>query len=421
MGTLQSSRRMRASGLVVLALISASTLGEEDGFKSSSMAEKISHSSSSSSSSSSSASSASLTQGSSMSAMQKSAAGAVSSSAEIVDNRLHPAHEEFHGCQYVGEWGDCDPFKMIRIKEERLVLGDSNCVDKKNTTQPCSRDDLPPGTMWLIREHKLCVLELQKLKTMIEDLHRYIDLIHQLGQALFNAYNELRKRLLDIRRELTIIGQRNHDAEQTINRSRKETDDWKTKTNKLQMELNQLKAQYKGMEIKVRASKVKNEELNKKKDELSKLQSTLTAQFTQLAAENRDLKTILLDAERYKEELRDLLEVIAEIEAKIEKTRQELTKAKEELRKLRTQLAMPSGRQGRPKINKDTKVNLDMSMWITHNITKEEAESYEPEIKYGADPSYKYEEPKYEEPKYEEPKYEEPKNEAKYVEAEVKY
>merc|ERR1712212_125045 len=110
MGTLQSSRRMRASGLVVLALFSASTLGEEDGFKSSSMAEKISHSSSSSSSSSSSASSASLTRGSSMSAMQKSAAGAVSSSAEIVDNRLHPAHEEFHGCQYVGEWGDCDPF-----------------------------------------------------------------------------------------------------------------------------------------------------------------------------------------------------------------------------------------------------------------------------------------------------------------------
>merc|ERR1711994_440285 len=114
-------------------------------------------------------------------------------------------------------------------------------------------------------------------------------------------------------------------------------------------------------------------------------------------------------------------EVIAEIEAKIQKTRQELTKAKEELRKLRMQLAMPSGRQGRPKINKDTKVSLDMSMWITHNITKEEAESYEPEIKYGVDPSYKYEQPKYEEPKYEEPKYEEPKYEAKYVEAEVKY
>merc|ERR1719430_1099155 len=413
---------MRASGLVVLALFSASTLGEEDGFKSSSMAEKISHSSSSSSSvsSASSASSASLTQGSSMSAMQKSAAGAVSSSAEIVDNRLHPAHEEFHGCQYVGEWGDCDPFKMIRIKEERLVLGDSNCVDKKNTTQPCSRDDLPPGTMWLIREHKLCVLELQKLKTMIEDLHRYIDLIHQRGQALFNAYNELRKRLMDIRREITIIGQRNHDAEQTINRLRKETDDWKTKTNKLQMELNQLKAQYKGMEIKARASKAKNAELNKKKDELAKKQATLTSQFTQLAAENRDLKTTLLDAERYKEELRDLIQVVTEIENKISGTRSELDKAKEELRKARIELAMPKGKYGKPRYNKDTKVNLDMSMWITHNVTKEEAESYGPMLKYGVDPAYsndKYEEPAYEQPAYEQPKYEAPK----YVQPEAKY
>merc|ERR1711970_1110984 len=136
-----------------------------------------------------------------------------STSSEVVDNRLHPAHEEYHGCQYVGEWGDCDPFKMIRIKEERLVLGDVNCQEKKNTTKPCAREDLPPGTMWLI---------------------------HEQGQALFNAYNELRKRLMDIRREITIIGQRNHDAEQTINRLRKETDDWKTKTNKLQMDLNKL-------------------------------------------------------------------------------------------------------------------------------------------------------------------------------------
>merc|ERR1711974_464984 len=179
--------------------------------------------------------------------------------------RLHPEHTEYTACKYDGEWGDCDPFKMIKIKEERLVTGGSECQERKNITKPCSRADFPPGTIWLLKEHKLCVQELQKLKTMIEDLHRYIDLIHQRGQALFNAYNELRKRLMDIRREITIIGQRNHDAEQTINRLRKETDDWKTKTNKLQMELNQLKAQYKGMEIKVRASKAKNVELNKKK------------------------------------------------------------------------------------------------------------------------------------------------------------
>ena len=62
---------------------------------------------------------------------------------------------------------------MIRIKEERLISGSATCTDRKNITKPCSRDDFPPGTVWLLNEHKLCVQELQKLKTMIEDLHRY--------------------------------------------------------------------------------------------------------------------------------------------------------------------------------------------------------------------------------------------------------
>merc|ERR1719495_2853029 len=72
------------------------------------------------------------------------------------DNRMHPAHEDFNECQYVGEWGDCDPFKMIRIKEERLVVGESHCEETRNITKPCSRDELPPGTLWLIEEHKVC-------------------------------------------------------------------------------------------------------------------------------------------------------------------------------------------------------------------------------------------------------------------------
>merc|ERR1719430_26649 len=142
--------------------------------------------------------------------------------------RLHPEHTEYTACKYDGEWGDCDPFKMIKIKEERLVTGGSECQERKNITKPCSRADFPPGTIWLLKEHKLCV----------EDLHRYIDLIHERGQSLFNAYNDLRKRLMDVRREISVIGRRNHDAEQTIKRLRVEMEDWKTKSNKMTMELN---------------------------------------------------------------------------------------------------------------------------------------------------------------------------------------
>ena len=84
--------------------------------------------------------------------------------------------------------------------------------ERKNITKPCSRADFPPGaktrsnmkilrnekivrisksesfsclkeffcpgTIWLLKEHKLCVEELQKLKSMIEDLHRCFFLVH---------------------------------------------------------------------------------------------------------------------------------------------------------------------------------------------------------------------------------------------------
>jgi len=302
------------------------------------------------------------------------------------NNRMHPAHEEYNECRYVGDWGDCDPFKMIRIKEERLVLGGSECVEKRNITKPCSRNELPPGTMWLINEHKLCVMELEKLKNMIEDLHRYIDLIHQRGQSLFNAYNELRKRLMEIRREITMIGEHNHDAEQTINRLRKEVDNWKGKSNKMQMELNQLKAQLKGMEIQVRTSKINNDDLMKKKEELISDQARLNSQFDGLNTDNRNLKTELLDAERYKEELRGLLNIVSNLNAKIERTRSDISKTREDLRKSRIEAAMTRSKQSKQRTNKDTKVNLDMTMWITHNITKEPF--YEPVLKYGENPKY---------------------------------
>jgi len=359
-------------------------------------------------------------------------------------DRLHPAHDEY-GCKYMGEWGDCDPFKMIRIKEQKLVSGGASCTESKNITKPCSRDDFPPGTVWLLNEHKLCVQELQKLKTMIEDLHRYIDLIHQRGQSLFNAYNELRKRLMDIRREISIIGRRNHDAEQTIKRLKVEMEDWKTKSNQMTMELNQLKAQYKEAETKLKISKQTYEELTKEKDDLTSEQQRITTKYDKLVVDNRNLKSSLLDAERYKEEFREESEFVAMLKKKVKEVQLEIEKTREDLKQARLEGAKPKFNQKAPKFNKDTKVNLDMSMWITHNISREEQEAYVPEFKYVEpttygygygyeepsttteyyepptttyeEPTTPYEEPKYEAPKYEAPKYEEPKYEAPKYEA----
>ena len=35
---------------------------------------------------------------------------------DIPKDRLHPALKEAEDeCHYIGEWGDCDPFRMIRL------------------------------------------------------------------------------------------------------------------------------------------------------------------------------------------------------------------------------------------------------------------------------------------------------------------
>merc|ERR1719348_1906826 len=335
--------------------------------------------------------------------------------------RLHPEHNDgYAACKYDGEWGDCDPFKMIKIKEERLITGGAECQERKNITKPCSRADFPPGTIWLLKEHKLCVEELQKLKSMIEDLHRYIDLIHQRGQSLFNAYNELRKRLMDIRREISVIGRRNHDAEQTIKRLRVEMEDWKTKSNKMTMELNELKAQYKELENRVEDAKEKNAGLAAQKEDLTGKQIRINAKLDELTSENRNLKSSLLEAERYREEYREVAEILALLKRKKNEVAAEIKKTKEDLNAARMEGAMPKAKKYAPKFNKDTKVNLDMSMWITHNYTKEEQEEYAPKLELAPYDPPKYEAPKYEAPKYEEPKYEAPKYEApaKYEEPE---
>merc|ERR1719369_1119586 len=204
------------------------------------------------------------------------------------------------------------------------------------------------------------------------------------------------------------------------------------------MELNELQAQYKEMENKVKVSKETHQTLLRTKEDLTLKQQRLTAKLDQLTLDNRNLKSSLLDAERYKEEFREISEIIELLKKNMRDVQIEIEKTKEDLQRERLEGAMPKAKYHPPKYNKDTKVNLDMSMWITHNISKEESEPYEPKVKYYEETTYKayeppatykpatyapYEppsykpEPKYEEPKYEAPKYEEPKYEApKYEE-----
>lgn len=66
-------------------------------------------------------------------------------------------------CRYdEAEWSDCDPFEMIRYRTLRLISGGRQCEEVKNITKHCTADELPPGTKWLIAEHRKCIAELKR-------------------------------------------------------------------------------------------------------------------------------------------------------------------------------------------------------------------------------------------------------------------
>merc|ERR1712179_563838 len=143
-------------------------------------------------------------------------------------------------------------------------------------------------------------------------------------------------------------------------------------------------------------------------------QIRLNAKLDEPTTENRNLKSSLLEAERYREEYREVADILALLKNKKNEVAAEIKKTKEDLQKARMEGAMPKSKYHAPKFNKDTKVNLDMSMWITHNYTKEEQEEYAPKLELAPYDAPKYDAPKYEPPppKYEAPEEPEPKYEA---------
>ena len=124
----------------------------------------------------------------------------------------------------------------MRWRNKKLQSG-IGCDLYKNETRQCGPDHFPPATRWLIGEHKKCVQELEHLKNMISDLHRWIDLIHERGQAMYRAFGELRKHLEDIQRQIRELHRQNHDNQVLVERLGKELEEWKEKCRKQQVRI----------------------------------------------------------------------------------------------------------------------------------------------------------------------------------------
>ena len=78
-----------------------------------------------------------------------------------------------------------------------------------------------------------------------------------------------------------------------------------------------------------------------------------------------------MDAEAYKLKVEKASEKLRGLKESVSKSTEDIKKNKDELARCRVDILNAKNKHA-PKYNRDTHVNLDMQMWITHNETKEQ-------------------------------------------------
>merc|ERR1712215_447747 len=141
-------------------------------------------------------------------------------------------------------WSDCDPFELSRFRVLRLIHGGSQCEEVKNITKHCTPHDFPFGTHWLIQEHRKCIAELNRLKAMISDLHKFIETLHAKGKELFAAYLKLKQKLDDLKVTLDKLKVDGVHQQEVLKQLKDEIEEWKNKARDLQIQIDEIKAKF---------------------------------------------------------------------------------------------------------------------------------------------------------------------------------
>merc|ERR1712064_151675 len=275
---------------------------------------------------------------------------------EMADPPAHPGDAYDNDCKYDDvPFTDCDPFHLVKWRQMKLVFGGSHCESYKNETKRCSSEDFPPGTQWLISEHKKCLDELEHLKGLLNDVHHWIDVMHERGQSLFGAFNELEKTFGRHAKTMQDLHKQSHSYQVMMERMKKELEEWREKARELRTSVDSLKAKYEQLSREHEKMKEVYAQCEASRDTCMQEQKKLSQKVSNLVAGNRELKGQLLEAERDK----DLVD-----------TRNAFHQCKVDILNAKNIKA--------PTYDKDTHVNLDMQMWITHNQTKVEYSTYAP-------------------------------------------
>lgn len=303
---------------------------------------------------------------------------------DIRGDDIDKGGEVSKACRYdEAEWSDCDPFEMIRYRTLRLISGGRQCEEIKNITKHCTADELPPGTKWLIAEHRKCLAELKRLKIMIADMAKYINTLREKGRALFNSYLALKKHLEELRFTLDKLERENNQKKEVIVQVREEMESWKSKARELQGQLDELKSQYRDLEAEHKEMGQKQVQCDADVENCNKEVERLKSKIHDLELEEADLKRRLNSATRYKDTLREAKEKQTKLEFSLEKLADKLEFYKDDLDTCKIDLLAAQQIQDEHSY-KDTHMDLDMEMWITHNRSEIEYST----VKYTAPTTY---------------------------------
>jgi len=273
-------------------------------------------------------------------------------------------------CQYDDpDYSDCDPFTLKKTRTKNLIRGGASCGQQHvNETEDCSQSDFPPGTQWLIKEHKKCISELEHLKSLLSELHRWIDMIVERGQSLYKAFEDLRKHAEEIQKQIKDVHKEVHDNKVLMDRLVKELEEWKGKARNLRGELDALKAKYVLLKKDHERMLV---DINTCQSELTSCNSRkgqLNSEIDALETANRDLKAQLMDAEQFKLEAEKAQVNLDQFKNEVMQLEKQIGQAKADRHTCRMDIVKANNNE-EPNIDRDTHVNLDMQMWITHNQT----------------------------------------------------
>ena len=201
---------------------------------------------------------------------------------------------------------------------------------------------------------------------MIADLAKYITVLREKGQTLFNSYLVLKKHLDYLKTQIEAMQRQLSQNTEKIKTLRAEIETWKEKARDLQGQLDELKTNFHDLQKEHREGGEKQRECNNGLQRCKTEVTRLHAKLHDMKVENTELQRRLMDAEKYKEQLKEINAETDKVQARHEKLHDKLELIQDDVASCKID-ALNKQSFDDDLSYKDTHMDLSMEMWIVHN------------------------------------------------------